>query len=166
MIFVEYLSAIESFNGLLWLETELTSFCSNPVFEWINQVWTAGGGSIVQKCARQKIRSSNISVWNIIYESTSQTYKAKQDCAFWWQMFVSKEVKRFGWSGVNISTASLPALTAVFGRQTPAKPENTLQLWRTLNTQRRGGGKNFGLCPPFPYPPQNGQNKKATGKEK
>ena len=80
-------------------------------------------------------------------------------------MFVSKEVKRFGWSGVNISTASLPALTAVFGRQTPAKPENTLQLWRTLNTQRRGGGKNFGLCPPFPYPPQNGQNKKATGKE-
>ena len=81
-------------------------------------------------------------------------------------MFVSKEVKRFGWSGVNISTASLPALTAVFGRQTPAKPENTLQLWRTLNTQRRGGGKNFGLCPPFPYPPQNGQNKKATGKEK
>ena len=77
-------------------------------------------------------------------------------------MFVSKEVKRFGWSGVNISTASLPALTAVFGRQTPAKPENTLQLWRTLNTQRRGGGKNFGLCPPFPYPPQNGQNKKST----
>ena len=51
--------------------TDQASFCNNSVCEWINQVWTAGRGSIVQKCPAQKIVFPNILVWNILSPENS-----------------------------------------------------------------------------------------------
>ena len=70
-----------------------------------------------------------------------------------------------GWSRrVNISTVSFPALTAaVFRRQTLGKGGKSVKHFAALaNTQRRGGGKKFGFCPPFPFPPQNRQQIEKT----
>ena len=152
-----------------------SSFCHNSVCEWINQLLTGGAGSIVQKCAAQKIFPSNMSSARIT-PGTMPSHA--QSCSLQWKHEMILPFVKWYWlrRGLKFYDAWLEPSCQYFNRffasidcsvwkEREAEKSFTQRREKPLR-QRRGGGKNFGFWSPlpFPYPSQKRQQKLKRAK--